>query len=241
MIYIYDDGHHSHGHIQITIHAVADHHEVRFCTASMILNGCLQDTSLLIMPGGADLYNCEKLNGEGNRIIRDYVAQGGSYLGICAGAYYGCSSLDWNHGEIDDPRELGFFHGQAVGPVYEWIENKESIYEGSWIKAVEMKTEAGEVFLTQYNGGPIFIGEPEQIIARYTGLPDQPAAVIGGTFGEGRYILSSPHIEIFGYLLSDRLYNHLNPSYDVEKQEIQKLLKFEKSQKGFFKSIMCDF
>ncbi len=51
----------------------------------IIEKGILQKESVkaLVVPGGADLYYVEKLNGEGNRLIREYVEAGGIYLGIC--------------------------------------------------------------------------------------------------------------------------------------------------------------
>jgi glutamine amidotransferase-like uncharacterized protein len=235
MILIYDDGVFNNTTLIRGVQAVTNA-PVAFCSATDIINGYLGKARLLIMPGGADLYFCEKLNGEGNQRIRDFVANGGSYLGICAGAYYGCAELDWACGEIAGERELAFYSGKATGPVYNWIENAESVYSGSWIKAVEMETDNG-AFLTQYNGGPVFnINDESTILARYNGLKDQPPAIIAGDFGKGRYILSSPHIEKFGHLLTDGLYKHMNNSYEREKAEIVKLLRFEKHQKEFFKT-----
>ncbi len=238
MIYIYDDGYHSNAHVHTALGYVTQE-PASFCTASMILEGCLETAKLLIIPGGADLFVCEKLNGAGNHSIREFVVAGGSYLGTCAGAYYGCSSLDWNKGEIDGDRELAFSKAQAIGPVEEWVENSKSIYGGSWIKAVEVKTANGERFLSQYNGGPVFSNDDKSdIIATYSDLPNAPPAVIGGQYGQGKYILSSPHIEIFGQMFTDRLYKHLNNSYNRETKEIDKLMAHETAQKDFFKNII---
>jgi len=237
MIYIYDDGHHSTAYIHSAIVNIG-YKDISFCSASMIVNNCLKNAKILIMPGGADLYFCEKLNGIGNQKIRDFVSNGGSFLGICAGAYYACAELDWACSEIAGKRELSFHNGMATGPVYEWIENKESIYDGSWIKAVEIETEDGQQFLTQYNGGPVFKETGDTAIARYRELNGNPPAITGGNFGKGKYVLSSPHIECFGNILSDRLYKHLNKSYNREKAETDKLLEHEKEQKEFFKSII---
>ncbi len=52
------------------------------------LNDETQDLGVLIIPGGADLPYCKKLNGIGNDIIRDFVHRGNLYIGICAGGYY---------------------------------------------------------------------------------------------------------------------------------------------------------
>ena len=241
MIYIYTDQSHSNAHAQIAVNDVFPDADVRFCTSSMIQQGCLDNTSLLIMPGGADLYYCEKLNGDGNKIIRDFVSNGGSYLGLCAGAYYGCSSLNWNMCEIAGSRELSLYEGCATGPVFDWIENSDSIYKGSWKSSVKIETNGSLSFQSLYDGGPV-ISEPinnnSNVIARYTDLLDTPPAIIGGTFEEGRYVLSSPHIEKFGHLLSDGLYRLHNKSYARELNVIKDLLPYERHQKDFFKSVL---
>ena len=240
MIYIYSDGIHTNDSLVITIQDIFPHATIRLCTASMILSGCLQHTcDLFIMPGGADLFYCEKLNGHGNQAIRDYVHNGGAYLGICAGAYYGCATLNWNKGEISGVRELAFYKGQANGPIYEWTETPDSIYDGSWKKAVTIQTADAKAISTFYDGGPVFEdGSHDRVIARYTDLPDLPPAIVGGLFGKGHYILSSPHIERFGHRLNDGLYKHRNTSFEREKKVIEDLIPHEKEQKDFFKSIL---
>lgn len=83
--------------------------------------GWTEATRLLVMPGGADVPYCDKLNGRGNELIREYVHNGGSYLGLCAGAYYGCQHVEFDVGgplEVVGPRELGFYKGIARGCMY---------------------------------------------------------------------------------------------------------------------------
>ena len=242
MIFIYDDGIHNNAATHRALAITHPHIPCQFVGAKDIIDGCLQHCKLLIMPGGADLYFCEKLNGTGNKNIRNFVNNGGSYLGICAGAYYGCSSLDWNNGEIDGARELGFYNGRCTGPVFEWLEKPDDIYNGSWITAAPLTTHDGQDFFTQYNGGGVFTepnnSDTTKVIARYTSLLDSPVAIIGRTHGKGRYILSSPHIEKFGHLLTDGLYEHHNKSYEWEENTACKLLKNEQQQKAFFKAII---
>ncbi|KAG2445925.1 hypothetical protein HXX76_000528 [Chlamydomonas incerta] len=95
---------------------------VRFLSTAELLEGSWADRCLLlIMPGGADLPYCKHLNGRGNRIIRGYVEAGGAYLGICAGAYYGCARVDFEPGsrlQVQGERELAFFPGRARGAAY---------------------------------------------------------------------------------------------------------------------------
>lgn len=77
---------------------------------------------LLVMPGGRDLPYVDQLGGTGNQLIRNFVKNGGSYLGICAGGYYGCSFVQFAEGDPDfevlGARELSFFPGVAQGPVF---------------------------------------------------------------------------------------------------------------------------
>lgn len=57
------------------------------------------ETALLVIPGGRDIYYHEALDGEGTWKIRHFVEQGGAYLGICAGAYFGASAIEFERGE----------------------------------------------------------------------------------------------------------------------------------------------
>lgn len=91
--------------------------------ATAIKRGALQHCRLLVMPGGRDLPYCSALNGAGNEEIRDFVKKGGSYLGLCAGGYYGASHVQFSVGdpvmEVVGPRELNFYPGVARGPVFQ--------------------------------------------------------------------------------------------------------------------------
>jgi biotin--protein ligase len=45
----------------------------------------------IVFPGGRDSPYHEKLEGDGNKLIRRFVEEGGWYLGICAGKH--CSHI----------------------------------------------------------------------------------------------------------------------------------------------------
>ncbi|KAF4712779.1 biotin holocarboxylase synthetase, partial [Perkinsus olseni] len=49
----------------------------------------MRDCRLFVIPGGADLPWVEDLHGKGCRMIRAFVEDGGSFLGVCAGSYFG--------------------------------------------------------------------------------------------------------------------------------------------------------
>jgi glutamine amidotransferase-like uncharacterized protein len=216
---------------QILFNALARHFggdEVAWCDADAILNwGLNSDVKLFVMPGGADLYYCEKLNGAGNAHIRAWVEAGGTWLGFCAGAYYACNSIEWakDTGQpICGPRELGFFAGTARGPVTAFIENGD--VAKSWLAAPVLRWDDGNTVLDAhvcYEGGPLFDEGNATVLARYAGLEGAPPAIIETKAGQGRAILSSPHPERLGGDLRKALYRHRNSSYEWEKAAIETL------------------
>ena len=94
----------------------------RIDAAKTILGLWKHNAAAYIIPGGKASYYSQKLNGAGNEQIRSYVEAGGTYIGFCAGAYYGAHYSEFHKGdrrgyEILVTRELSFFPGAAIGPV----------------------------------------------------------------------------------------------------------------------------
>ncbi|MDP2572163.1 BPL-N domain-containing protein [Vibrio penaeicida] len=176
---------------------------VFFVNANEILEGALsQDIDLFVMPGGASRYKSAKLNGKANTLIKDYVANGGFYLGICAGAYMACARTLWAKNspfEIETSNELAFFNGTAEGPI-ECFGAGDN-FNNTKPNVVSLNVLQGSNTLLQsslYMGGSLFKAKPDEdvdILATFADLPNTPAAVIKGKFGKGRYILSSTHPE----------------------------------------------
>jgi glutamine amidotransferase-like uncharacterized protein len=191
---------------------------VRLVDARDIHDGLLKQTppKLLIVPGGADLYFCEKLNGDGNAAIRTYVETGGAYLGICAGAYYGCSYVDWASDVADiaiqGPRELAFINATARGPVRAFLQDGRM--DASWRAAIRLETSFDDVptATVLYEGGPVFdCNDPEaRILARYADLDGHPPAILGQNFGHGTVVLCAPHIEAIGDAAGRSVYQQNN-------------------------------
>lgn len=172
--------------------------------------------ALIVFPGGADLGYCRTLNGEGNRRISRYVNQGGSYLGFCAGGYYGCSRCEF---EVDDPnmavvgdRELGFYPGTCRGLAFAgFVYHSEAGARAADLKinkaVLPRATEnLPETFKSYYNGGGVFIDAKKlesrgvQTLASYTedlhvDAGEGAAAVVYRKIGEGHVVLTGPHPE----------------------------------------------
>ena len=89
--------------------------------AEVVAGGWEYGCDLFAMPGGADQPYCALLNGQGNARIRSFVAGGGSFIGVCAGGYYGAARCEFELGtelEIAGARELAFFAGIARGAAF---------------------------------------------------------------------------------------------------------------------------
>ena len=201
-----------------------------------------------IMPGGADLPYCKKLNGLGNNHIREYVEEGGIYIGFCAGAYYGAGYCDFHRGdqkrgyEVLGPRELRFFKGAAVGPTlahYIYASHLGSrIAEIEWIEG-SLK---GASYNVYFNGGCHF---PEAdhdknitVLARYknkgaTGLP----AIIECGVGRGKALLSGVHPEYSMEDLEGAVEDKTSSDYQHLKKSIFPKLR-DRSHRRLFEKIM---
>jgi glutamine amidotransferase-like uncharacterized protein len=174
-------------------------HDVRLCTARDVIDGKAFDgANLFFMPGGADLPYCHKLNGTGNANIRRFVHSGGTYLGLCAGAYYGCRAIEYHKGRPDEIcgfRELAFIDAVAIGSLTDLAPP----YDQSLLSAaiIPITTKSGEVIPVFYHGGPYFyfllpIPDTTTIHATY---PNGQPAIIETRVGHGRVVLSGVHLE----------------------------------------------
>lgn len=158
-----------------------------------------KETALLVIPGGRDIYYHESLDGAGTSKIRQFVEKGGSYLGICAGAYFGAGSIEFEKGgtyEVCANRSLAFFPGYAEGPAYG--KNKYRIDGLQGLEAARVSWQE-DSFHVYYNGGCHFVKAHEfpgvSILSSYLELKDDPAAIVLCKVGQGQAVLSGVHLE----------------------------------------------
>ena len=72
--------------------------------------------AVLIMPGGKTYTRF--LSPIQIKTIRDFVHRGGSYLGLCAGAYFGATRCFFGGDEVATPQQrLRLFSGDAIGSI----------------------------------------------------------------------------------------------------------------------------
>jgi len=144
------------------------------------------------------------------------VNTGGSYLGLCAGGYYGSARCEFEVGnaamEVTGSRELEFFPGTCRGSAFRgFVYNSE---EGA--RAVKLNVNATAFstagltmpasFRAYANGGSVFVDAAKfaqrgvEILASYADdldvdAGDGNAAVVYRKLGEGNVVLTGPHPE----------------------------------------------
>lgn len=212
-ILIYDGEGTSRECVNKTFHSLATVVDMEFYRIRLVNHRFLESasweaqTAALIIPGGRDRPYHQQLSGAPNQKIRSYVSRGGAYLGICAGAYYGCASIEFEKGnplEILGERELGFFPGLAKGPamgsgIFEYESNRGA--QAALISWLPEKTKKFSFDASIYYHGGCFFDRPEkhkgvEVLSRFEELEDRPAAIIQCKVGCGLAILSGVHPEV---------------------------------------------
>ena len=135
--------------------------------------------------------------------IRNFVDQGGGYLGICAGAYVACSQVTIKGGFVFDLYPLNLY----LKPIYDYSclgNTYPTEPTKDWRQTVrcsfltKQHYEDGASYLGTFfwNLGPHFGHPKEGIVASYEDAANTPAAIIRTTFGKGPVVLSGVHPEI---------------------------------------------
>ncbi|WP_342272630.1 BPL-N domain-containing protein [Candidatus Tisiphia endosymbiont of Parasteatoda lunata] len=202
-------------HCEYTLKLYTPQYKVEYISAKEILEeNWFKDTYLLVLPGGRDLYYVQKLQGKGNANIKNYIKNGGNFLGICAGSYYSGNYLEFAKGtniEVIGKRELEIFKGTVKGPLlalYYYNLNKGA--RAAYLRInpiIGLNIKDCYVF---YNGGGYFVDaentKDTEIIASYE---DNKAAIIKCMYGNGTAILSGVHLEYDPMLIKNKSLNNI--------------------------------
>ncbi|MCO5251185.1 MAG: BPL-N domain-containing protein [Candidatus Kapabacteria bacterium] len=150
----------------------------------------------ICFPGGF-AYNYKlKLEERTINNIRNYVEEGGSYIGICAGAYFATSSVVWEG--IDYSYTLGLFKGRAVGSIHEIAS-----WDNYCMTTIVLNQNNSIVtgFEQEYNvlyyGGPYFESNEMDfdVLATWKDYNEYPS-IINFNYKKGKVLLIGPHLEI---------------------------------------------
>ena len=184
--------------------------DVAFTDAAEIKAGVLdKNVQALFVGGGAGNPFMEKLAGTGNERIRDYVEKGGTYFGICAGAYYACREVVFEKDVpelcVEKQYGLNLVEGRAVGTLYKELNILPYSPMAFSAKVVHIRYEDGKVYPALYHGGPWFEQTNAAVLGTYEEAGGK-AAVVEKRFGWGKVILSGVHFEDDAETLSRQIY-----------------------------------
>ena len=187
-----------------TLEPLLPTYKIKKITAEELINTPWEEeTALFILPGGSEAPYVKALNGSGNKKIRSYVENGGSFLAFCAGSYYSGNYIDFSNGgsiEIHGARELGFFPGTVRGSLlapYDF-ESRSGARAAKIIWEDEGPFDKGTIFTLYYNGGGYFVDAgkaPNTTILGTYDVPEEYAAIVECSVGKGKALLSAVHFE----------------------------------------------
>lgn len=131
---------------------------------------------LLIVPGGNSIEIGQNLSASTAANIRGAVADYGmNYLGICAGAFFGASSI-YNGVDLTGGVSFSFYQDE---------------FKGIHIEAVEISFPSGDPMDVYWQDGPELSGWG-QVVATF---PDGSAAITQGSSGKGFVTFTGVHLE----------------------------------------------
>lgn len=159
-------------------------------TTNIVDNQTLSSYDVLIMPGsdvGYDYLNSESVDGAA---IKNFVASGKGYVGICAGAYSGAKYID------------GWYQGWGIAP---HVIDEPALKEGNLTVQItpsgkDLFDKGGTQTMPHINGPAMYADGGDTVVfatyqdknAGYQGYD----AIVGDYYGRGRTVLSGVHPEL---------------------------------------------
>lgn len=169
-------------------------------TPEEIRGGVLTNYDVIIFGGGSGSKEAESIGETGRAAVKEFVANGGGYVGICAGAYLATSGYPWS---------LGLVNARTVSPKWQ---------RGRGPVKLEL-TEPGRIVLGErtatfdclYANGPIIAPDTKTNLPAFetlayfrseyasngapAGVMINSPAIVRGQYQQGRVVCVSPHPE----------------------------------------------
>lgn len=174
--------------------------QIQRISVEQITSGSLTGLDVVIFPGGSGGGQGRGLGEAGRNRVREFVAAGGGYVGICAGAYLASADYDWSL-NLMDARVLDRKHwARGFGNVELTLAPDAAELLGLPAKAAlyyhqgPLLAPAGKKDIPDYQEWAKFATE-----VRKEGVPGGvmpgTTAIAAGEFGAGRVLAISPHPE----------------------------------------------
>lgn len=142
----------------------------------------LEDVDFIVVPGGYTQQYMPALGEMGKEAIRNFIDEGGGYIGICAGVYIA-------PGRVEAP---GRPEGLGIVDIRNVRENGVGMRK-IFLKQHSITEGLGKELRIYYQNGPeILAGKGVEEVASYE---NGELAIVASQFGQGKVVLLSPHPE----------------------------------------------
>lgn len=157
--------------------------------ANIVLGYNLNRYDILCIPGGYPSVFSADFGSSGMQKIRDFVENGGCYMGFCGGTMLAVNNVIWN-GQADTFETLGIVNADAVGPIPAFeTPSMQTVFMNSEHPAVSGILEEDILYV----GGPYCrTGSGTETIGTYS---TEKSAIVSAEYGEGKVVLFCVHPE----------------------------------------------
>ncbi len=175
--------------------------EVAEIISEQIQSDDLSKFDIIIFSGGSGSKQAQSIGEKGKGNIRDFIKNGGGYLGICAGAYLATSGFDWS---------LHVVNAETISKT-EWKRGKGFVDLELTDEGKSILGNVSGLFKCRYSSGPLLKPMNMESLPSFTtaahfrseisengvteGVMVNTPAVIYSTYGKGKVFLVSTHPE----------------------------------------------
>jgi len=167
---------------------------------------------VVVFPGGGGSKQAAAIGVDGRRSVREFVKEGGGYLGVCGGAFLASAHYSWSLGLIDTSVLTGAREVEGKGKKQMWYRGKAStvkmqltaegkrLFEGI-PEHVEIKYQNGPIVSPKRRAGLppytvlAFFRSEKVLYEPQRGTMIGTPAIVSAPFHRGRVMSISPHPE----------------------------------------------
>lgn len=180
-------------------------------TASEIRAGKLNDFDVVVFPGGNARDQAHDLRAAGKNALRDFVEQGGGYVGVCAGGFLATTNTDYGISLANVKARVGYRYVPNEGLVSMTVRGAGEVGIQWTDEGKKLLGDLPDIKTVQFSGGPIFSNahrrdlSPYIVLVNYTSevsmydfqkgeMVGTPVIVLA-SYGKGKVVLTSAHFE----------------------------------------------
>jgi glutamine amidotransferase-like uncharacterized protein len=194
----------------------------------------LDSFSVLCIPGGNMYQYAQDISSSGMENVRNFIRNGGGYIGICGGAYFASEKVVWRGDQLP-MTPLGVFPGTAEGPIKEIVPYPNySMCKVNFLDSTHSITQSEpDSGWMLYYSGPMLVPNKDAdvtILGKYDSV-NQPM-ILAFDYGLGRVFLIGTHPEIEedserdGVTLADEL-DDQGSDWELMRNAVLWCLKYE--------------